>query len=256
MASPYPKGTEEKSVSPLRTLIWLLAGMLPGLLGLPRCASADVVLFSDLGAGNSYDNSQSSFVFGPTTAAEQIPGLPARSQFLAVSFETGPGYDLSQILIALGNVGGTNGALVTLNQGLNCLLESTCKPDPNGVIESWNVAGLPGSSQSTISAAQTLTSTPGLHLSAGTYWVVVAPLASDSDDRWFYDLGPLSGLNTNTLGAFSQDGQLWTTGVTNTGIEITGTPTTVSAVPEPSSLSLLVSLLLALGFIRPRLAHE
>ena len=37
-------------MSPLRTLIWLLAGMLPGLLGLPSRASADVVLFEAQGS--------------------------------------------------------------------------------------------------------------------------------------------------------------------------------------------------------------
>jgi len=212
------------------------------VLALPVVSRADSVIYSDLGPGNSYDPSNAT-----TNPADnwEVSGASSADgeELVAVPFTPSANYDLTKILIALSFFSGTNnGAYVTL--------DSDSSGSPGAVIESWTLSDLPTlGSTSTITSHQTLTSAPGILLSAGTtYWIVAMPDSAGASDT-------IDGWNFNSLGdsgtvAYSFDGTTWNTDGSPfilPALTVKGTP-----VPEPPTFAMLGLALAALPFFRNR----
>jgi hypothetical protein len=205
-------------------------------LAFPAKSHADTIIYSNLGTSNSYDGG---------TAWNVLPPPPS----VAVPFTPSVAMDLSQILIAL-TVGGDNNCniygacpIVTLNSNSGGL--------PGAVIESWTLSPLPDfGSVFTIQPNQTLTSTPGVLLSGGSeYWIVATGGRTlegiTEQDVWnFNNTGDGGTMATNYLNSGWVSGSAsalcGTTTITcvRAAFEVTGT-TATSGVPEPSTWLLL-----------------
>lgn len=203
-------------------------GLLALLLTFPVKSSADTILSSNLGPGNSYDPSAGRTVYGSLRQA--MPFVPSESA------------DLSQIVIALSQYSSvTTTALVTLYTDNNGL--------PGSVMESWSLTGLPifGSTSTTV---QILNASPGVLLSGGTtYWLVAAaPLATDVSTSAVWVVN-----STGAMGYAVYSGATWYKYPFKQGaFAVMGTPT---AVPEPSAFILLGCGLLGLLLFR-RSRHQ
>lgn len=212
------------------------------VLALPAVSHANSVVYSDLGPGKSYDPSNAT-----TSPADnwELSGAASADgeELAAVSFTPSANYDLTKILVAVGFFSGTtNSAYVTLN--------SDNSGSPGAVIESWTLSELSVlGTTSTITADQTLTSAPGVLLSSGTtYWIVAVSDSSGASDT-------IDGWNFNSTGAtgtmaYSFDGTTWSTAgdpFILPAFEVKGTP-----VPEPPTFAMLGLALAALPFIRNR----
>ena len=174
-----------------------------GWLGLQ---SSNTIIYNNFASGNSY------FPAGWNVAGlTSTPGLVET----AVSFVPSQNVYLSQLLIPLTWLEGSNSAVVTLNNDNAGVPGST-------VYETWNLSGLPTFGlASTIQPSQILTSTSGIFLTAGTtYWIVAAPGASDTYDVW-------SQVSPATTVKFAQSNNgIWTVGFGTypPGLEVTGAP--------------------------------
>lgn len=187
---------------------------------------ADTV-FSNLAAGSPTYNAFSGYASGPS-------GTSGNTFVWAMPFEPSANYNLTQIDVALGLLGGTNAVTITLNSDTNNA--------PGTVLATWNEANLPDFG--TCCTLEQLLPNSLVTLIAGNqYWVEVNPGAPDS----------LIGWNWNSAGDF---GTLWRSesGVINISgpisssanlgaFDVLGVPATT---PEPSSFGVLASGLLAL----------
>ena len=138
-------------------------------LALPIASRADTI-YSNLGAGpNDYCGCAGNGV----NSGHQ----PA----MAFTVPVGPGYDLTQVEIALAwNFGGTNSALVKLLNDSDGL--------PGGLIGSWFLGPFPNfdGSTTTIQPSQTIPGITGISLSGGTqYWLAAFPGDPSSDAAWY-----------------------------------------------------------------------
>jgi hypothetical protein len=202
----------------MRTLLWCLAAFLGLAGGLTGQARADV-LFSNLGPGDTYAQSQG--------WAESGPGAFLGLSRWAFSFTVTGGdflFDGAQLGLSLST--GTN--------AVDLRLYSDAGGQPGTVLETIHATGLPqfGSTDNTLT-----TFASALHplLQGGaTYWLL--PLASgDTDADW----------NVNNTGAtepYAQSRQdeptTWQTGLATQGaFRVNGTPAQ-AAVPEPANLAL------------------
>lgn len=183
-------------------------------------ARADSIIYSNLGSGGTVYQE---------TSAYSVNGVSTPPIYTAMAFTPSANYDLSQIDLALGNISGTNSAIVTI------LTDSS--DAPGTVLDTWDLTGLPafGTTSTTL---QTLTpgssTTPSavIALNAGVqYWIEVAPGTSSTYDAW----------NFNSTGA---TGPTWqsttgpTTTETNGAFDVLGNSVTATA-PEPSTWLLL-----------------
>jgi Matrixin len=175
--------------------------------------SGNTIIYSNFTSGRSYCSGAAGTCGGWTVSGStSTPGMVDT----AVSFVPSQNIYLSQVLIALTWTGGTNSAVVTLNNDNGGLPGST-------VYATWDLSRLPlYGSTSTIQSSQTLTSAPGILLTAGTtYWIVAAPGASDTYDVWNQD-------SPGTAVAFAQFLHgAWTanSGIYPPALEVTGTTT-------------------------------
>jgi len=232
----------EESVANGARYLACVVGLAFLVLALPVVSRADTVVYSDLASGNSYDPSNATT--SPSDNWEVSGAASADGEELvAVPFTPSANYDLTKILIALSYSSGTNnGAYVTL--------DSDSSGTPGAVIESWTLSNLPAlGSTSTITSQQTLTSAPGVLLTSGTtYWIVAMPDSagtSDTIDGWNFNINGDSG----TV-AYSFDGTTWSTDGSPfilPALKVKGTP-----VPEPATFTMLGLALAALPFLRSR----
>lgn len=191
--------------------------------GLPA-AQADVI-FSNFGPGQSYNTPNGWLVSGNAAGGYDE---------VAFAFTASGNYSVSQIDVALTNVSGTNGAIISLLDSDDGV--------PGTVLGSWSVSGL--QPVNTATGAIATVSVPGISLVSGDlYFVAVAPAAGDTLDKWmdnpklagdveFYSDGIPGDWNVHVDGAAA-------------AFEVMGTlPWTV---PEPGALSLLAAGLAGLG---------
>lgn len=199
----------------------------------PSRTFADTVIYSNLGPGETYSQDGGTSILG----SDSVFG----SVFRAVPFTPSQTLDLSQILLPLTANGTTDSATVELVGDEGGLPGTT-------VLASWTVDGLPPFfSASTITPSQTLTSAPGVLLSAGSqYWIVVGPGTSQTSDTWNLQ----SGEN-----GFSCGGSSGLANKAGTGWQVSGCPAyevtgvQVTPTPEPSSLTMLGAALAAIALV-------
>jgi hypothetical protein len=195
-------------------------------------AQADMIIYSDLGPGDSYNGGS----FGGWAL-----GDPPNSCVTATGFTAGASVDLSTIEVAAGMLLGPNGAPTGVNQ-LTISLDADSGGTPGAVLESFTISdAMPifGS----FSSDHLVTATSVLHplLTAGTqYWVVLSvPDDGMSNAAWnmnsIGDSGPIvqyfHGVEVTDITAFSG------------AMRISG-----RAVPEPSSIVIIsISAVAILG---------
>jgi PEP-CTERM motif len=126
------------------------------------------VIFSDLGAGNSYDGGSGWNVSGLNN------GLTIYYQAMADGFTSPGDYDVAQIDVALSNISGTNEADVSL--------WTDAGGSPGTELGDWTVSNQPGFGTTSTELA-TISGITGVALTAGSsYYLVVAPIADDTFD--------------------------------------------------------------------------
>jgi hypothetical protein len=179
-------------------------------------------IYSNLGSGSSY-------ALGNGAAAVCGFGGCGRQSFAnPFTVAAGPGYNLTQLDIAVTNLSGTNSAIIEL------LADSGGRPGST-VLGSWTLTNLPTlGTVGSIQPSQTISGISGISLIGGTqYWLAAFAGASDTFDAW----------NDNSTGAtgmpvVSIHGAPWRIfGGRESAFDVQGT--LVSAVPEPSTVLLL-----------------
>ena len=180
-------------------------------------ASADVI-WNTFGPGDVFDGTQGSAIFSAQTMANQFTVSGNDYLFDELEFPASVNY-------------GTN--------LLNVSLRADNSGAPGSIIESFLVSGLP----TDIAGIRSVNSALHPTLQSGTsYWIVMAPGASDSSGCWPKNWG-LSG--TVAYGP----GSSWTVGEDYANIfRVSGS----AVVPEPSSLMAMFAGLGSLGGILRR----
>jgi hypothetical protein len=175
--------------------------------------SGAVVVYSDFGPSDAYN----------TSTGWTISGAASSTGFFSeAAMPFTPGFDcvFSDVLLALGNVTGTNQAEVTLaadNAGV-----------PGATIESFSLTGLGAFGDPDLVQANSVLN-PEL-LAGVQYWIVVSPSNSDTWDAWNWN-------STGVVGGWGDTGSGWSgdTESTTAAFEVDG----ASAVPEPATMTLL-----------------
>ena len=137
-------------------------------------------VYSNFGANNSFSTNG-----WCVSGAGNSDCGPSVTRWIAASFTPTETVGLSSITLALTNISGTNGAVVSLRSDLS--------RSPGPILQSWVVNNLPPSNQR---GTVTVTSNSNVTLLNGqVYWVEVEGLAADSMDFWFTNnLGLAGGL--------------------------------------------------------------
>ncbi len=194
------------------------------------CAAQTLTVFSDFGSGGTF-SSQGFCVSGrDSTACTTLA-----SRWIAAPFTPTTTVTFRSLSLAIANVSGINGAIVSLRSS-----DSTGLPDTT--LESWVISDLPsyyGQQPATIS---TVTSGGNVILQAGQqYWVEVQGAAADTVDYWFANLAGLNGGLQNV----SQTG--WTPidfypNQNRGALQVTGLPlSTGELVASPALLGFLAT---------------
>lgn len=162
------------------------------------------VIYTSLGTNQTF-SSNGSCVSGNNNSACG----PDVTRWIAGSFTPSGTFTLSSIDLALGNISGTNGAVIVLTSN-----EAGGMPGTTA-IEQWTLSSLPSTGTPGI-ASVTSRINPILSTNQ-TYWVVAEGLADDSMDFWFANNRGLTGGMSN-----ANDGG-WVQ-ITQPAFEVLGSP--------------------------------
>jgi hypothetical protein len=210
----------------------LLFSVILLLIGTPKAMLADTVIFKDFPPGDFCCNVDGWLVAGPS-------GTPYSSQ-TANGFTSSGNYSVSQIDIGISSFLGTNSAIVELTTDSGGF--------PGTVLGSWNISNQSSSSGNCcpITAISGIT---GVNISAGNYFLVALPGASDTFDLWNINITGIRGLvEGNQNGAGFEAGPVEES--TLGAFAVIGTPSI--ATPEPGTLLLLGTGLLFTRVYRRR----
>ena len=201
--------------------------IIAALASLPAASHADVI-FSDLGAGNSYNCCVGFTISGPSS----IPGFYAAQGDGFIS--PGP-YNVTQIDIALTNASGTNEADISLWTNVGGL--------PGAILGNWTVTnqlhfGSTSNALTSISGITGITLTSG-----GSYYLIAAPIDADTWDAFNENITGAGGPHVQNLGSGFTGGCCTAT---------IGAFDVLGEVPEPSTLAILGVGLVSFGLIRRR----
>jgi hypothetical protein len=175
------------------------------------------VLFTDLGAGDSYNGGTGWTASG---AASNIGNEYAP----ASEFTAATNGKVAEIDVALGHVSGTNGATISLFDDAGGALGAQ--------LGSWDVSGLPVFGGNSAGALTAIKGINGVTLNAGHSYFLQVSTPSDTWDAW----------NWNSVGTSST----FLTNGENEGSNTTGAFQVLSAAPEPATWA---SMLLGLGLL-------
>lgn len=194
---------------------------------IPKIAIADTV-YSNFGAGNTFDTSSSWIVSGLTSSLNIAfaPAMPFSSSIEA---------NLTQIDIALGNISGGNNITLKLftNSGGSLGTE----------LGSWSVSNILNVNSGGPTVL-TVGGINGVHLNAGGNYYLQASATGDAFNGWYLNSTGQTAtaliLRSDTQNPVLQDGTLG-------AFDILATPTSV--VPLPTALPLFATGLGALGLL-------
>ena len=153
-------------------------------------AVAAQVIYSSFGTNQSF-SSGGSCVSGPNNSACG----PSVTRWIAGSFTPSGTFSLSSVAIAIGNFGGTNGAVIVLTSSTAAGMPAMT------VIERWTLSPLPSSQAPTPTISSVVSKLTPILYSGQTYWVIAEGLADDSMDWWFSNnLGLAGGMSSVNQG--------------------------------------------------------
>jgi len=191
------------------------------LMASPMASRADTTIYNNFAPGLDFNHGYGFDYWRVETAPGDMAAMP---------FTPGGNYNLTQIIIALGNLDGDQSVIVTLNADSGGL--------PGSVLETWDA--LPydwwNPYVGNYYTPETLVSSPGIVLHAGQqYWVTASGdpsvltdavwnLNSTGDSGLVATAGPYRGWSTTTY--------------TRGAYEVLGTPAGATT-PEPATLLLL-----------------
>jgi hypothetical protein len=200
---------------PLAQVCAIVAGV---FLVTPAYAAADAIVFSNLGAGGTYDSGVAYNVSGPFSQAEEATAI-------GQPFATTANYRFDAVEVALNWLLDTNAGTVSLM--------SDAGGQPGSVIESFGFTNRPHVSSTNSDLALGVSQLHPLLLSGTQYWIVAT---AEGNAYMVWNLN-----NTGQLGTTIRiNEQEWTPrpDLASAAFRVRGTRAD-DVVPEPTSLLLL-----------------
>jgi hypothetical protein len=205
-----------------------LGACLSVLLAVATSARADIIVYNNFGAGDSYQTSVG-WTVGNDFSGDNIA--------IGETFTPSTTGTLSRIVVALNYAFGTNAATISLQADAGGV--------PGAVLESFSVSNLPpldGNYQT----PTTVTDATNAALVAGTPYWVVASTTTDSSLGWM-----LSDSATGSHATSFDGGATWSA-TTDSQAAFRVTENVPQSVPEPSTFALLGIGMAAGGWLRRR----